>query len=189
MEAGIQDSKRIGSDKRIRDLAKIIKATQGAVASVVEIGPLKYNELYRKIGNLNKLLAWGHARVIENLATERPDCPRALSDQFANPRLIERSLMQRGKTIKLDQRTKAESDLAVAAASILARERFIDWMDKTGLMFHKTLPRGASAQVKKVAHELVAAHSANVLERLAKTHFKTASQIAPDLFPPKTEAE
>jgi len=187
MEAGIQDSKRIGSDKRIRDLAKIIKATQGAVASVVEIGPMKYNELYRKIGNLNKLLAWGHARVIENLATARPDCPRALSDQFANPRLIERSLMQRGKTIKLEQRTKAESDLAVAAASILARERFIDWMDKTGREYQKTIPRGASALVKQVARELCVQHSADVLERVAKTHFKTASEIAPDLFPPKAE--
>jgi len=187
MEAGIQDSKRIGSDKRIRDLAKIIKTTQGAVASVVEIGPLKYNELYRKIGNLNKLLAWGHARVIENLATTRPDCPRALSDQFANPRLIERSLMQRGKTIKLEQRTKAESDLAVAAASILARERFIDWMDRTGREYQKAIPRGASAQVKKVARELCNQHSADILERLAKTHFKTASEIAPDLFPPKPE--
>jgi len=186
MEAGIQDSKRIGSDKRIRDLAKIIKATQGAVSSVVEVGPAKYNELYRKIGNLNKLLAWGHARVIENLATLRPDCPRALSDQFANPRLIERSLMQRGKTIKLEQRTKAESDLAVAAASILARERFIDWMDNTGRTYHRaTMPRGASAQVKQVARELTAAHSADVLEQIAKTHFKTASEIAPDLFPPK----
>jgi len=185
MEAGIQDSKRIGSDKRIRDLAKIIKTTQGAVASVVEIGPAKYNELYRKIGNLNKLLAWGHARVIENLVTLRPDCPRALSDQFANPRLIERSLMQRGKTIKLEQRTKAESDLAVAAASILARERFIDWMDKTGRSYGKTMPRGASAQVKQVARELTAAHTAAVLEQIAKTHFKTASEIAPDLFPPK----
>jgi ribonuclease HIII len=189
MEAGIQDSKRIGSDKRIRDLAKIIKATQGAVASIVEIGPAKYNELYRKIGNLNKLLAWGHARVIENLATLRPDCPRALSDQFANPRLIERSLMQRGKTIKLEQRTKAESDLAVAAASILARERFIDWMDSTGRSYGKTMPRGASAQVKQVARELTAAHSAEVLEKIAKTHFKTASEIAPDLFPPKAAEE
>ena len=185
MEAGIQDSKRIGSDKRIRDLARIIKTTQGAVASVVEIGPIKYNELYRKIGNLNRLLAWGHARVIENLATQRPDCPRALSDQFANSRLIERSLMERGKTIRLEQRTKAESDLAVAAASILAREKFIDWMDQTGRSYGMVLPRGASAQVKAVARQLTAAHTDGVLEKMAKTHFKTASEIAPELYPPK----
>ena len=183
MEAGIQDSKKIGTDKKIRDLAKIIKATQGAAASVVEIGPVKYNELYKKFGNLNKLLAWGHARVIENLAALKPECPRALSDQFANPRLIERSLMERGKAIKLDQRTKAESDLAVAAASILARERFIDWMDKACKAQGKTIPRGASAQVKKIAREIVATRGAEVLTQLAKMHFKTASEVlSGDLF-------
>lgn len=177
MEAGIQDSKRIGSDKKIRDLAKIIKSTQGAVASVVEIGPEKYNALFEKIGNLNRLLAWGHARVIENLAAAKPDCPRALSDQFANPRLIERSLMEHGRAIKLEQRTKAESDLAVAAASILARERFIDWLAKTGKACGKTLPRGASALVKEVARELVTAQGEAVLARLAKMHFKTAGEV------------
>ena len=163
MEAGIQDSNKIGSEKKIRDLAKIIKATHGAVSSVVEIGPEKYNGLFEKIGNLNRLLAWGHARVIENLTALKPNCPRALSDQFANPRLIERSLMEKGRTIKLEQRTKAESDPAVAAASILARERFIDWLAKTGRTYGQTMPRGASALVKAVARELVVSHGRAIL--------------------------
>ncbi|MGB8355330.1 MAG: ribonuclease HIII [Chthoniobacteraceae bacterium] len=176
-DAGIQDSKKIGSDKRIRDLAQIIKTTQGAVNSVVEIPPAKYNELFSKIGNLNRLLAWGHARVIENLAVLKPGCPRALSDQFANPKLIERSLMAHGKTIKLEQRTKAESDPAVAAASILARERFIDWLEKAGRTEGKTIPRGASAQVKLVARELIAKHGGEILRGMAKMHFKTAAEV------------
>ena len=176
-DAGIQDSKKIGSDKRIRDLAKIIKSTQGAVNSVVEITPAKYNELFSKIGNLNRLLAWGHARVIENLAVLKPDCPRALSDQFANPKLIERSLMAHGKTIKLEQRTKAESDPAVAAASILARERFIDWLEIAGRTEAKPIPRGASAQVKLVARELIAKHGTGFLPKMAKMHFKMAAEV------------
>ncbi len=183
LEAGITDSKRIGSDKKIRELANLIKTTHGAVHSVVEIGPTKYNELFAKIGNLNRLLAWGHARVIENLLQIRGDCPRALSDQFANPKLIENALMKHGRSIELQQRTKAESDLAVAAASILARERFIDWMEKTGKRFQKTIPRGASSLVKQVARELSATHSPEILRELTKTHFKTASEIAPELFP------
>jgi ribonuclease HIII len=177
MEAGIQDSKKIGSDKKIRDLADAIKKTQGAVSSVVEITPVRYNELFKKIGNLNRLLAWGHARVIENLASLKPDCPRALSDQFANPRLIERSLMEHGRKIKLEQRTKAESDLAVAAASILARERFIDWLQKAGKAHGKTLPRGASAAVKELAREMVASKGPEILPNLAKMHFKTAAEV------------
>ncbi len=132
MDAGIQDSKRIGSDARIRALAKIIKTTPGAVGDTVAIGPERYNDLYEKFGNLNSLLGWGHARVIENLLAKKPDCPRALSDKFADARVIERALLQHGKAIQLEQRTKAESDLAVAAASILAREAFIDWLERAG---------------------------------------------------------
>ncbi|MEP6956849.1 MAG: ribonuclease HIII, partial [Chthoniobacterales bacterium] len=151
MEAGIQDSKRIGSDARIHALADTIRKTQGAVCDVVAIGPERYNVLYEKFGNLNSLLGWGHARVIENLLQKRTDCPRALSDKFADARVIERSLLQRGRAIKLEQRTKAESDLAVAAASILAREGFIDWLEQNGRRLGIKLGRGVSAAVKQAA--------------------------------------
>jgi len=177
MDAGIQDSKRIGSDARIRSLAKIIRETPGVALSVVEISPLKYNELYEKIGNLNRLLAWGHARSIENLLDQRPGCPRALSDQFANPALIQRALMAKGREIKLEQRTKAESDLAVAAASIIARERFIDGLERAGRKYGVTLHRGVSAQVKNVARDLVMQHGPGILREVAKTHFKTAQEL------------
>ncbi|MDB6174524.1 MAG: Ribonuclease [Chthoniobacteraceae bacterium] len=182
LQAGIQDSKRIGSDKKIRDFAELIRHTPGSIPTVVVIGPERYNQLYEKFGNLNRLLAWGHARVIENLLERRPDCPRALSDQFANPKLIERALLEKGRGITLDQRTKAESDLAVAAASILAREGFIDWLQKNGRTFQREFPRGASAAVKTTARELAGAHGPEILHRLAKTHFKTAAEVAPEYF-------
>ncbi len=139
------------------------------------------------MGNLNRLLGWGHARVIENLVTARPDCPRALSDQFANPKVIERQLLEKGRGIRLDQRTKAESDPAVAAASILARERFIAWLETAGARqgTGRPLPRGVSAEVKKVSREIVAAHGdGNILRTLAKTHFRTAHEVAPADYPP-----
>jgi ribonuclease HIII len=160
----------------------MIRGTHGAVASVVSIGPEKYNQLYAKFGNLNKLLAWGHARVIENLLELRPDCPRALSDQFANPRLIKNALLAKGQAIELEQRTKAESDLAVAAASILAREKFINWLRDARKTVGMELPRGVSALVKEKARALVATHGAEVIGRTAKTHFKTAAEVAPTLF-------
>lgn len=175
-EAGIQDSKSIGSDKRIRDLAAIIRRTRAA-QTVILIGPERYNQLFAKFGNLNRLLAWGHARAIENLCEQRPDCPRALSDKFANESLIKRALLEKGRLLTLDQRTKAESDYAVAAASILAREAFIDWLQKTGEKLGVTIPRGASAQVKTVARQLVAAKGPEILPQVAKTHFKTAAEV------------
>jgi len=182
-KAGIQDSKRIGSDTRIRELADVIRHTPGAVHNVVAIGPEKYNQMYASFKNLNRLLAWGHARVIENLLEARPDCPRSLSDQFAkNPRLITSLLGERGRGIRFEQRTKAESDIAVAAASILARERFLDWMRTAGTRLGRKLPLGASELVKTVARDLVAERGGEFLGQVAKTHFKTAAEVAPQHF-------
>jgi len=174
--AGIQDSKAIGSDKKIRELAAIIRKSRAA-QTVITIAPERYNALFAKIGNLNRLLAWGHARAIENLCEMRPDCPRALSDKFADVRVLNRALMEKGKTIVLDQQTKAESDFAVAAASILAREKFIDWLESTGDRMQCKLPRGASAAVKTAARELIGKHGPEVLNSVAKTHFKTAAEV------------
>lgn len=190
LDAGIQDSKRIGSDGRVRLLADTIRKTQGAVFDTVAIGPARYNDLYEKFGNLNSLLGWGHARVIENLLAKRPDCPRALSDKFADARVIEHALLGRGRGIKLEQRTKAESDLAVAAASIIAREAFIDWLDRQGKTFGMKLGRGVSAGVKEVAKKLVENKGAEVLREVAKVHFRTAHEIAPESYaapPPRIE--
>jgi len=190
MDAGIQDSKRIGSDARIRALAEIIRKTHGALPDTVVIGPERYNDLYEKFGNLNSLLGWGHARVIENLLEKKPGCPRALSDKFADARVIERSLLQRGREIRLEQRTKAESDPAVAAASIIAREAFIDWLDKRSKALGVKLSRGVSPGVKEAAKKLAQKDGPEILRQIAKVHFRTAHEIAPESFaapPPRTE--
>src|SRR5205809_1159701 len=180
LDAGVQDSKRIASDARIRALAQTIRKTAGGLIETVLIGPQKYNELYEKFGNLNKLLGWGHARVIENLLAKKPDCPRALSDQFADARVVDQSLLRHGRRIDIQQRTKAESDIAVAAASILAREAFINWLERRGKEMGVRLERGVSANVKEAAKKLVEMEGPQVLRGLAKVHFRTAHEIAPD---------
>ncbi len=177
MAAGVMDSKRIASARRIRELAAKIRAVPGIATSVVAIGPERYNEMFASFGNLNRLLAWGHAKVIENLAAQRPGCPRALSDQFARPEVLARALKQQGVAIELEQRTKGESDIAVAAASILARERFIDWIDKTSAASGIVLPLGASAAVVEAARQVVARHGPAALGKVAKLHFKTTSGV------------
>jgi ribonuclease HIII len=149
---------------------------------VVLIGPAKYNELYEKFGNLNKLLGWGHARVIENLLAKKPDCPRSLSDQFADVRVIEQSLLRHGRKMNVEQRTQAESDIAVAAASILAREAFINWLERKGKELGLRLERGVSASVKENANKLVEANGPAVLREVAKVHFRTAHEIAPNHY-------
>lgn len=178
--AGVMDSKRISSSKRIRDLAEKIRNIPGIAVSVVAIGPERYNEMFSSFGNLNRLLAWGHAKVISNLAAQRPECPRALSDQFARPDVLARALKQQNVNIQLDQRTKGESDIAVAAASILARERFVDWMDKTSAAGGVTLPLGASSAVIEAARQIAAKHGNEALGKVAKLHFKTTASVTGD---------
>ena len=189
LDAGVQDSKRIGSDARIRALAQTIRKTTGGLIETVLIGPQKYNELYHKFGNLNKLLGWGHARVIENLLEKKPDCPRALSDQFADAHVVEQSLLRHGRKIDIEQRTKAESDIAVAAASILAREAFISWLERRGKEIGLRLERGASANVKETAKKIVEMKGPGALRDVAKIHFRTAHEVAPNDYaaPPPRE--
>jgi ribonuclease HIII len=189
IEAGVQDSKRITSDARIRALADAIRKNSMGLMDVVLIGPAKYNELYEKFGNLNKLLAWGHARVIENLLTKKPDCPRSLSDQFADARLIVQSLLRNGQKIDIQQRPRAESDIAVAAASILAREGFINWLDREGKRLGVRLERGVSPAVKTAGEKIVKEKGPEMLREVAKVHFRTAHAVAPEHFaePPPRE--
>ena len=178
LDLGVKDSKLITSDKKALDLADEIKDLVTAYrCEIVVIMPEKYNDLYVKFNNLNRLLAWGHATVIENLLMRWPKCPRALSDKFAHESLIQRALKERGKQIVLDQRTKAESDIAVAAASILARAAFLDRLGYLGERVGVSLPKGASAQVKAAARAIVKKSGADVLKSVCKFHFKTYREV------------
>jgi ribonuclease HIII len=176
MEIGVRDSKMIKSDARIAEIAKEIRQTEGCVTDVVAISPEKYNELQAKMGSVNNLLGWGHARVIENLLG-RVDSPKAISDQFGNKKIIEKALMERGRKIELVQRHKAESDLAVAAASIIARNEFVMRLRKLGKEYGVELPKGASAAVDAAGVELVKKHGREALGKVAKMHFRTSQKV------------
>ena len=183
LDAGVVDSKRIGSDARIRTLADMIRKSSLGLVETVLIGPAKYNELYEKFGNLNRLLGWGHARVIENLLARKPGCLRSLSDQFADAGVIRASLLKHGRKIAIEQRPRAESDIAVAAASIVAREAFINWLDRKSKDLGLRLQRGVSPGVKESARKLVEMNGPGALREVAKVHFRTAHETAPDDYP------
>ena len=161
-------------DKNISRLAAVIK--NNCVFSVITINPLKYNELYAKMNNLNRLLAWGHARAIENIL-EKKDCDYALSDKFGDEKLIQNALLQKGKKLHLEQRCKAEADIAVAAASIIAREQFLKGMKELSLRYGVNIPKGASSQVLETAKIIAQKFSKAELKNAAKIHFKTYSQL------------
>jgi ribonuclease HIII len=173
---GVRDSKKI-SDGRILEMAPDIRAI--CPHSLIAIGPPKYNELYAKIKNLNRLLAWGHAKALENLLG-RVSCERAISDQFGDTQLILNALQEKGRKIVLEQRTKAESDLAVAAASIVARAEFLMRLKRLSDEVGTTLPKGASPAVELAAKMVVKKHGQERLSTVAKLHFKTTKAVLDD---------
>lgn len=172
-DLGIKDSKKL-KDKEIMKLAEEIK--KHSVCSIVAISNIRYNELYVSFKNLNKLLAWGHARAIENIL-EKTDCKYALSDKFGDESLILKALLEKGKTIKLEQRVRAESDIAVAAASVLARANFVQRMADMESYYGCKFPKGCNEQVKEAARAFAKQFGVKRLSEVCKAHFKTLHEL------------
>jgi len=176
-EMNVRDSKNITNDSKALDMGRDLRRLLGKRFSNVKIGPKAYNRLYSKMRSVNTLLAWGHARAIENLLDTVPDCPRAISDQFGKKEQVEKALMQKGRKIELIQQPRAESDIAVAAASVIAREIFLRSLYDMKERYKMTIPKGASAQVREAAVALTRQLGPEILLETAKCHFKTADQV------------
>ncbi len=174
-ELGVKDSKEL-SDNVIKKYAEEIKNTVGDKYEIISISPPRYNELYGKIGNVNRILGWAHAKVLENLL-ERCPAAEAISDKFGDENLIISSLQEKGRKIVLHQFTKAERFTAVAAASVLARDKFNSWFEKQKKDFKIDLLKGASAGVEKLAAKILAEKGETYLNEIAKVHFKTTAKI------------
>ena len=175
IKAGIRDSKSVSSDKQIYALEKIIRGTEGVVVETAFAGMPKYNELYAKFRNLNRLLAWFHARALEN-ALNRRMVPWGLLDQFAKQNITEKFLKQYAG-FELRQRTRAESDPVVAAASIIARAEFVRRLESLSETAGLALPKGAGTQSETAASEIIRVHGKEALPHYVKMHFKTVEKL------------
>ncbi len=177
--SGIKDSKDLSDSKNIELAQKIMEICNGRF-SIIEISPEKYNDLYEQFKkekkNLNTLLAWGHAKAIEELLS-KVDCQTAIADQFADERFIKSKLQEKGKKLNLIQMHKAEQNIAVAAASILARARYLEKLSRLSNEYKIDLPKGASQIVIETAKKLVSMHGESVFRKVAKLHFKTTKEV------------
>ena len=189
-DLGITDGKRL-SNGRVQKLAESLRDGHSQHIAVVEKMPAAYNSLYAALRsrgeNLNHLLASLHAEAIWTLAN-RVGAKHALVDQFAKndlitPRLSPRAnntlFLQRGAAafgIKIKQVTKAERDIAVAAASIIARDAFLTAMDALSETYQMCLPRGAY-QVVEAGREFVKLHGIDALKNVAKLHFNLTDAV------------
>lgn len=175
---GVRDSKKIRSGKKIFEISeKIRQSISRDNREIVKINPSRYNQLFDELQNMNTIMGWAHARAIENLLDRNPDCKLAIADQFGDRAYIEKALMKKGKQIELVQMHRAEGDLAVAAASILAREQFLRAMDKMNEKYDIEFPRGAS-KVRDAAIDFCHQYGKKKLKDVAKINFSIAREIS-----------
>jgi ribonuclease HIII len=171
-DAGIADSKRL-SDSAILKLAGVLDKT--GRGEVLRLMPSDYNPAWRKSRNLNVLLAGLHGRCVSALIKRvgPPGC--VVIDQFArDSRHLSAALPA---NTRLVTETRGERDLAVAAASILARAAFVEGLRELEHEYGMSFPPGAGPPVLKAARAFVRACGADELARVAKLHFKTTEQL------------
>ncbi len=171
-EVGVRDSKTL-NETQISHLSKEIISIVGNNYNIVSISPKKYNTLYEEFKNLNKLLNWAHSKAIENLL-DNVKCNIVITDKFSNSTLnIENN--KNHSSVEFRQITKAEKFVGVAAASILARNKFNEWFikhSKAGLDFFK----GSSRSVDHLKELIKKIGKENLVE-YAKLHYKTIKDI------------
>ena len=180
---GVRDGKQL-TDSQVRTLAQEIQGHCGDCISLRELEPSQYNDRYdsfRRSGrNLNHLLASLHAEVIVNLLNTHVDCRHVLVDRFAKEEVLATQLRSAmNPSVKLVQIPKAESDIAVAAASIIARDAFLRRLEQLSKDYDIRLPKGAF-QVIDTGKQFVERHGAEALHHVAKRHFRTTMDILGD---------
>lgn len=183
---GITDGKKIPKP-RIRKLADWMWNHHNEHIAVVKVMPNEYNPRYECLQengyNLNTMLADLHIEVIQTLAN-LTDANYALIDQFARNSVIETQLqkiidienIQDISAIEILEIPKAERDIAVAAASIIARDAFLKGIETLSQQFKITLPRG-SYRVVDAGKEFVELHGIKALSNVAKLHFRLTESV------------
>lgn len=169
----VRDSKEL-NDLQINKIAGELKKIAKDNYEVISINPKRYNELYARFKNINEILNWSHSKAIENLLSRKP-VQKIITDKFRKKDL-KFSMQFDYNSYEIIQETKAEKYTAVAAASILARSKQLEWFSqqkKNGL----ELKRGASNEVKEIIHNLIKINSKEYLKDFAKMHFKPISNL------------
>ncbi len=165
----VRDSKQLTDEACLRLGAALRGSLPHAIA---QLSPPEYNAAHARYKNLNPLLADLHAKAIRELVSPGM---RVLVDQFANAKVMEKALA--GTDIELIQHPRAERVPAVAAASVIAREMFLNGLHELSESCAIDLAKGAGAPVDQAARRYVALHGMAKLGLVAKLHFKNTQKI------------
>ena len=179
-EMGVKDSKEL-KDSQIDIIAKKVMARYPNNYQQIVLVPSKYNELYGRFKeskkNLNHLLAWAHSKVISTLV--RKFNPEGIFvDRFTKQNLVEYYLAsEKCDNYDIIQAHQGERDVAVAAASILARYKFSAGIEHYSKLYGVKLPKGGGAQTIIAGKEFVEKCGEEKLNEVAKLHFKNSILI------------
>lgn len=173
LDLDVRESKVL-DDARAHALARAIRNHVPVVT--VRLDPPRYNRLYDDVGNLNRILAWAHARCIEDILQDHP-ADLLVVDRFARGDILQRALMDRGRALDLVEEPRGERDVAVAAASIVARSRFLRGLNELSREWDQELPKGAGQPVLDAGARFVQRHGASALREVAKVHFRTTQRL------------
>ena len=177
---GVMDSKKLKTDAIYR-IAKHLYKNYANCINCIVLKPEKYNELIAKFKlqrkSLDDLLAWLHSTAIINVQKNHPESEGALVDQFSISQKVWRSLKEKKFPLPCIERTGAEVDPAVAAASIIARYQFLESFAAMREFYQLNFPLGANGTVIKTAREYINKYGEKRLGEVAKLHFKTTNQI------------
>jgi len=169
---GVRDSKTLDVDK-VRPMAERILEEAGVRnVRVVTLSPREYEARRSVAGNVNKLLDEIDAEIIGKLKDE---VELVIVDEYAaSARERLQPFVPEG--VRLEVRKRAEDDAAVAAASILARTRQLEEMERLSERVGFELPRG-STHVIGTARRVVEELGEEGLKDVAKTSFGITAQI------------
>ena len=174
--AGARDCKLM-SDGEVRTVAARLKTI--GMCEIVVLMPAQYNMRYRRAKNVNVLLNELYANLLLGLA-RKCDARTVILDKYGNRAV---SLWKEEQSFRFIVEERAERYLEVAAASVLARNAFLDGLDRlaheNGL---ETLPKGSSAETQAVLKRLVRQRGESILNYVAKTHFAPVQACLNDLF-------
>jgi ribonuclease HIII len=171
-ELGVRDSKTIGV-VGIRGLAERVLGVIGERnVRIVSLPPKEYEARRGAAGNVNKLLGEVDAEIMGELDDE---VEVIVVDEFAP---AARSYLEPfvPEGVRLEVRTRAEDDAAVAAASIVARARQLDEVDRLSERIGFKLPLGATHVIgagRRVVEEL----GEEGLAEVAKISFATTQKV------------
>ena len=179
LELGVHDSKKI-SDKKIRAMAPQIKdRLEYAVSEAI---PAQYNQAIASGLHIKEIMAILHNDAIGKVSATNPDF--VLIDEFASASKYSDYLEASNKKVAYSDRLrfekKAESKyLAVAAASILARDAFLTQIDTMSDFLHMPIKQGVTAKVKEQIAQLMRMEID--LTQYAKVDFKTTEEVRASL--------